>query len=518
MEWNSSSSSSSSEASVSGTLILIAGLLREPAGTRPLVFAVVLIFYSVALVGNLLLCAAIYRDTRLHRPMFILLANLAISDVVGCSATLPRIMRDLTAPNLITVRECVAQMIAIHFYRALECFVLSAMALDRYVAICRPLRYHGLATNGRALAVNAAAAAASAALVAPMLALALRLQLTDCPRPKLVPTAHCDNIALVNMACSDGSVNNAYGVALTTLTVGSSLTAVVFSYACIVHECLARRGHSDSSSSAAAFGKSTAANDAARSTFTVGPNTSTNTTTTIGNNSTVGPNTTTNKNTTTPWRTSTICPSTSTAGPNTSTNSTTTGNTSTVGPNTSTNTTTRNTSTVGPSTSMNTTARSTSAVGPSTSADTATTATTGGSSTIAPKTPIAIATPGGTGDAFPGEPGCVTASVPIAGKGSRAQHSRAVSTCVTHLLVLAVFYAPLLFAVVYNRVDKLVPIPAPLRQALTCLFYAAPPALNPVIYGLRTGAIRRAVVAMVPRHRTGKGFQSSTLSLVSRSV
>nr|XP_032834988.1 putative olfactory receptor 52P1 [Petromyzon marinus] len=486
MEWNSSSSPPwSSEAPGPGTLIVIAGLLREPAGTRPLVFTVVLLLFAVALVGNLLLCAAIYRDPRLHRPMFILLANLAISDVVGCSATLPRIMRDLAAPNLITVGECVAQMLAIHFYRALECFVLSAMALDRYAAVCRPLRYHGVATNGRALAVAAAAAAAAAAAVAPLLALALRLQLTDCPRPKLVPSAHCDNIALVNMACSDGGVNNAYGVALTALTVGSSLAAVAFSYACIVRECLARRGRGDpSSSGAAAFGKS------ARSASTVGPSRSTTTTTNTTNKntatentSTVGPNTTT---TTTRRNTSTICPSATNT-------TTTTGNTSAVGPSTSNTTNT-----------TNTTARSTSAVGSSTTAAAATTATTGGSPAVAPKTPVAV--PGGT------------ASAPVAGKGSSGQHSRAVSTCVTHLLVLAVFYAPLLFAVVYNRVDKLFPMPDTTRSALTCLFYTAPPALNPVIYGLRTGAIRRAVVAMVPRHRTVKGSQSSTLSLVPRSV
>ncbi|CAN0383372.1 unnamed protein product [Lampetra fluviatilis] len=348
MESNSSSLKSGPD-----ILILIAGLLREPAGTRPLVFAVVFLFFSVALVGNLLLCAAIYRDARLHRPMFILLANLALSDVVGCSATLPRIMRDLAAPNFITVGECVAQTIAIHFYRALECFVLSAMALDRYVAICRPLRYHGVATNGRALAVNAAAAAAAAAAVAPMLALQLRLELSECPVAKAIPSAYCDIMGLVRISCSDGSANNAYAVAVAAVTVGGSLA---------------------------------------------------------------------------------VKASTLTAG----------------------------------STSVN---------------------------------PVVAG-------------GAATGS----GTGTATNRDKAVRTCVTHMLVLTVFYAPLLFVIIYNRIDKLFPMPDTTRSALTCLFYTAPPALNPVIYGLRTGAIRRAVVAMVPRHRRAKGAQSSTLSLIPRSV
>ncbi|XP_075911364.1 uncharacterized protein LOC116957134 [Petromyzon marinus] len=187
-------SNSSSSSSGSGTLILIAGLLREPAGTRPLVFTVVLLLYAVALVGNLLLCAAIYRDPRLHRPMFILLANLAISDVVGCSATLPRIMRDLAAPNFITVGECVAQMLAIQFYRALECYVLTAMALDRYAAICRPLRYHAVVTNGRVATANAATVVVSALLVSVLLILTSRLNFYNCDRPKAVYAAQCDNV------------------------------------------------------------------------------------------------------------------------------------------------------------------------------------------------------------------------------------------------------------------------------------------------------------------------------------
>ncbi|XP_078738720.1 olfactory receptor 51I2-like [Lampetra fluviatilis] len=360
MESNSSSSWSFGP----GTLIVIAGLLREPAGTRPLVFAVVLLLYTVALVGNLLLCAAIYRDARLHRPMFILLANLAISDIVGCSATLPRIMHDLAAPNLITVGECVAQMLAIHFYRALECFMLSAMALDRYAAVCRPLRYHAAATNGRALAVNAAAAAASLVLLAALGAMVRRLALPECMQTPssawsvssasaatmaTMESAHCDNTALTAMSCVDGSPNNAYGVVEALLTVGLSLAVVTFSYGSIVYEVAvaARRRHGGG----------------------------------VGRGGGGG----------------------------------------------------------------------------------------GGGG--------GISTPSATFD-----------------RG----RDKALRTCVTHLLVLAVFYAPVVFVILYNRLDKLAVIPGAVRQGLGCVFYAVPPALNPVIYGLRTGGIRRAVASMWP--------------------
>nr|XP_032834986.1 olfactory receptor 51I2-like [Petromyzon marinus] len=399
MESNSSSSSSSFGP---GTLIMIAGLLREPAGTRPLVFTVVLLLYAVALVGNLLLCAAIYRDPRLHRPMFILLANLAISDVVGCSATLPRIMRDLAAPNLITVGECVAQVLAIHFYRALECFVLSAMALDRYAAVCRPLRYHAAATNGRALAANAAAAAAALVLLAALGAMVRRLALPECMRPPAsasasasataatMESAHCDNTALTAMSCVDGRPNNAYGVVEALLTVGLSLAVVAFSYGSIVYEVAvaARRGHGGGGGGGGGGGSGGRGGQSGGGGSGPGGGG-------IGGSGGAGGR--------------------------------------------------------------------------------------GGG--------------GGGGGGGRGR-GCCGISTPSA-TFDRGR-DKALRTCVTHLLVLAVFYVPVVFVILYNRVDKPAVIPGAVRQGLGCVFYAVPPALNPVIYGLRTGAIRRAVASMRP--------------------
>ncbi|CAN0383467.1 unnamed protein product [Lampetra fluviatilis] len=76
-------------------------------------------------------------------------------------------------------------------------------------------------------------------------------------------------------------------------------------------------------------------------------------------------------------------------------------------------------------------------------------------------------------------------------------HQKAMQTCVTHLLVLAVFYLPVLFLVTYNRVDKYLPIPDAARQLLGGLFYLAPPALNPIIYGVRTKEIRKAMLRIL---------------------
>ncbi|CAN0398074.1 unnamed protein product [Lampetra planeri] len=416
MESNSSSSSSFGP----GTLIVIAGLLREPAGTRPLVFAVVLLLYTVALVGNLLLCAAIYRDVRLHRPMFILLANLAISDIVGCSATLPRIMHDLAAPNLITVGECVAQMLAIHFYRSLECFMLSAMALDRYAAVCRPLRYHAAATNGRALAVNAAAAAASLVLLAALGAMVRRLALPECMRTPssassvssasaatmaTMESAHCDNTALTAMSCVDGSPNNAYGVVEALLTVGLSLAVVTFSYGSIVYEVAvaARRRHGGGGGRGGGGGGVGASGGR-------------------GGRSGGGAG----------------CVGGSSVGAS--------GGGGCIG--------------------------------------------SGGSSSGGVGGPSG----GGVGGSGGGGGGGISTPSATFDRG----RDKALRTCVTHLLVLAVFYAPVVFVILYNRLDKLAVIPGAVRQGLGCVFYTVPPALNPVIYGLRTGGIRRAVASMWP--------------------
>ncbi|XP_004421414.1 PREDICTED: olfactory receptor 4F6-like [Ceratotherium simum simum] len=100
------------------------------------------VFYVASLMGNLLIVLTVTFDPRLRTPMYFLLANLSIIDLMFCSSTVPRMLYDLFRKcKTISFWGCVVQMFFTHAVGGTEMVLLIAMALDRYVAICKPLHY-----------------------------------------------------------------------------------------------------------------------------------------------------------------------------------------------------------------------------------------------------------------------------------------------------------------------------------------------------------------------------------------
>uniref|UniRef100_A0A493T173 Olfactory receptor n=1 Tax=Anas platyrhynchos platyrhynchos TaxID=8840 RepID=A0A493T173_ANAPP len=136
-------------------------LLLAFADTRELQllhFALFLSIYLAALLGNGLILTAIACDHRLHTPMYFFLLNLALLDVGCISTTLPKAMANaLWDTRAISYQGCAAQLFFFVFLVGVEYSLLTVMAYDRYVAICKPLHYGSL-VGSRACAQMAAAA------------------------------------------------------------------------------------------------------------------------------------------------------------------------------------------------------------------------------------------------------------------------------------------------------------------------------------------------------------------------
>ncbi|XP_069815685.1 olfactory receptor 1082-like [Dendropsophus ebraccatus] len=110
---------------------------------RPLLFALYFFIYLVGLLGNIIIIACVITDLHLHKPMYIFLGNLAAVDMILTTSTLPKLMDILlTGNNTIFYGECFAQLCFYTFTAYTEATLLSFMAYDRYVAICKPLYYH----------------------------------------------------------------------------------------------------------------------------------------------------------------------------------------------------------------------------------------------------------------------------------------------------------------------------------------------------------------------------------------
>ncbi|XP_004687654.1 PREDICTED: olfactory receptor 4F6-like [Condylura cristata] len=100
------------------------------------------VFYAASLMGNLLIVLTVIFDPRLKSPMYFLLANLSIIDVMFCSSTTPRMIYDIfRKQKTISFGGCIVQIFLVHAIGGTEMVLLIAMAFDRYVAICKPLHY-----------------------------------------------------------------------------------------------------------------------------------------------------------------------------------------------------------------------------------------------------------------------------------------------------------------------------------------------------------------------------------------
>nr|XP_027780744.1 olfactory receptor 13A1-like [Marmota flaviventris] len=104
-----------------------------------------LLLYLMALAGNVIIVMAIGLNPSLHTPMYFFLTNLALLDILCTSTVLPKLLEGLVATrSTISYGGCMAQLFFLTWFLGAELLLLTAMAYDRYVAICQPLHYHVL--------------------------------------------------------------------------------------------------------------------------------------------------------------------------------------------------------------------------------------------------------------------------------------------------------------------------------------------------------------------------------------
>ncbi|XP_068280722.1 olfactory receptor 14A16-like [Nyctibius grandis] len=179
-------------------------LLLAFADTRELQllhFCLFLGIYLAALLGNGLIITAIACDHRLHTPMYFFLLNLSLLDLGSISTTLPKAMANsLWDTRAILYSGCAVQLFLCVFLIAAELYLLTVMAYDRYVAICKPLHY-GTLMGSRACVHMAAAAWASGFLTA-VLHTANTFSLPLC-QGNALDQFFCEIPHILKLSCSD---------------------------------------------------------------------------------------------------------------------------------------------------------------------------------------------------------------------------------------------------------------------------------------------------------------------------
>nr|XP_056720519.1 olfactory receptor 11A1-like [Euleptes europaea] len=153
------------------------------------------------MVGNLLITVLVVADQQLHTPMYFFLGNLSCLEICYSSTLLP-VMLDTLLKNgkPISFSSCFLQLFFFGYCLGAECYLLSVMSYDRYLAICKPLHYG--TTMNTTKCIQLAAVSWISGLIGISIIMVLMLQLTYCG-PNEIDHYFCDTIPLKKLSCSD---------------------------------------------------------------------------------------------------------------------------------------------------------------------------------------------------------------------------------------------------------------------------------------------------------------------------
>ncbi|XP_037377324.1 olfactory receptor 4D11-like [Talpa occidentalis] len=164
-------------------------------------FLFLFLVYAAIVMGNLLIMVTVIYEARLHTPMYFLLRNLSVLDICFSSITAPKVLVDLLSRRkTISFQGCMTQIFFFHLLGGADVFSLSVMALDRYMAISKPLHYVTIMSRGRCSALIVASWVGG--FVHSIVQISLLLPLPFCG-PNVVDGFYCDVPQVLKLACTD---------------------------------------------------------------------------------------------------------------------------------------------------------------------------------------------------------------------------------------------------------------------------------------------------------------------------
>lgn len=216
------------------TEFILRGLTNRPELQLPL-FLLFLGIYSVTTMGNLGMIALIRLNAQLHTPMYYFLSNLSLVDLCYSSVITPKMLvHFVSEKNVISYAGCMSQLYFFLVFVIAECYMLTVMAYDRYVAICRPLLYNIIMSHHVCSLLVAVVYAMG--LIGSTIETGLVLKLPYCE--VLISHYFCDILPLMKLSCSSTYVVEAVVFFLAGFNIIVTSLTVLFSYAFIFSSIL----------------------------------------------------------------------------------------------------------------------------------------------------------------------------------------------------------------------------------------------------------------------------------------
>ncbi|XP_058383557.1 olfactory receptor 8K5-like [Diceros bicornis minor] len=213
------------------TEFILMGVTRRPELQVPL-FWIFLIIYTITVMGNLSMIILTQVDSRLHKPMYFFIKHLAFIDLGNATVICPKMLVNFVVEqNTISYYACATQLAFFLMFIISELFILSAMAYDRYLAICNPLLYNVIMSQ-RLCHVLVGIPYLYSTFQALMFTVKI-FTLTFCGS-KVISHFYCDDVPLLLMLCSNAQEIESLIILFSALNLISSLLVVLMSYILIL--------------------------------------------------------------------------------------------------------------------------------------------------------------------------------------------------------------------------------------------------------------------------------------------
>ncbi|XP_077170376.1 olfactory receptor 10G6-like [Paroedura picta] len=212
-------------------VFILAGL-QYPKEVKVPLFLFFLIMYTLTLSGNTLILWVVVSNPQLHKPMYWFLGHLSVLDIAFSSVVIPRVMAGFfPGGKVISWGECVSQLFLFHFLGCAESLLYTLMAYDRFLAICKPLRYSNLMNWKACLILSLGTVAGGCLNSMGETALTFRLPFGQ---QNLVDYIFYDIPAVLKLACADTRLNEKVAVVDIGLVAMTCFLLILTSYVYII--------------------------------------------------------------------------------------------------------------------------------------------------------------------------------------------------------------------------------------------------------------------------------------------
>ncbi|XP_005408143.1 PREDICTED: olfactory receptor 8K5-like [Chinchilla lanigera] len=212
-------------------VFILLGLTRFPELQLPL-FGVFLSIYGITAVGNLGMIALTQLDSHLHTPMYFFIRHLAFIDLGNATVICPKMLINFVVDqNTISYHACATQLGFLLMFIISEFFILSAMAYDRYVAICHPLLYSVIMSQRRCRVLVGVPYLYSTSL---SLMFTIKIFTLHFCGSNVISHFYCDDVPLLPMLCSNPQEIQLLIIFFSAFNLISSLLVVLLSYVLIL--------------------------------------------------------------------------------------------------------------------------------------------------------------------------------------------------------------------------------------------------------------------------------------------